>query len=52
MSAPPITEIGNVVSIPIAGRQSRSVGLKVMPKKDYEVNVLMEAAKPEVGACE
>ena len=38
--------------IPIAGRQSRSVGLKVMPKKDYEVNVLMEVAKPEVSAWE
>ena len=38
--------------IPIARRQSRSVGLKVMPKKDYEVNVLMEAAKPDVSAWE
>ena len=38
--------------IVIAGRQSRSVGLKVVPKKDYEVNVLMEAAKPEVSAWE
>ena len=38
--------------IPIAARQSRSVGLKVMPKKDYEVNVLMESAQPDVSAWE
>ena len=38
--------------IPIAARQSRSVGLKVAPKKDYEVNVLMESAQPDVSAWE
>ena len=35
--------------IPIISRQSRPVGLKVMPRKGYKVNVQVKAARPEMG---